>query len=166
LIEAGPFATGTVSFFADGATNPFATCTIYGTAQVQTCSVIYRTSVVGPHPIVAIYGGDATHTPSTGATVFTVTVRTVTVRVPRLIVASTALGSTPVSDRPDGRRPRSAWSKAGHSHRGETPDRARLALLTAVLPSIAPPFHNRSGSERPIRPPPSDRLSAAFSFRG
>jgi hypothetical protein len=42
---------------------------------VQTCSVIYSTSVVGPHPIVATYGGDATHAPSAGATVFTVTVR-------------------------------------------------------------------------------------------
>jgi hypothetical protein len=166
LIEAGPFATGRVSFFADGATNPFATCTINGTAQVQTCSVIYSTSVVGPHPIVATYSGDATHLMSTGATVFTVTLRTVTVRVPSLIVASTGLGSPPVSDRPDRRRPRSAWSKPGHSHRGETPDRARLAQLTAVLPSIAPPFHNRSGSERPIRPPPLDCFSDAFSFRG
>jgi hypothetical protein len=88
-----------------------------------------------------------------------VTLRTVTVRVPRLIVASIGLGSTPVSDRPDGPRPRSAWSKAGHSDRGATPDPARLAQLTAVLPSMAPPFHNRSGSERDIRPPPSDRFS-------
>jgi hypothetical protein len=74
VIEAGPFATGTVSFFADGSTAPFATCTIDGAAQVQRCSIFYSTSVVGPHPIVAIYGGDATHTPSTGATIFTVTV--------------------------------------------------------------------------------------------
>jgi hypothetical protein len=166
LIEAGPFATGTVRFFADGATSPFAACTINGTAQVQTCSVIYRTSVVGPHPIVAIYGGDAAHPISTGATVFTVTLRTVTVRVPSLILASTGLGSPPVLDRPDGRRLRSAWSKAGHSHGEKTHDRARLAWLTAVLPSMTPSSHYRSGSERDIRPPPSDRFSDAFSFRG
>ena len=78
VLQAGPFATGTVSFFADGATGPFATCTINGAARVQTCSVTYGTAVAGPHPIVAVYGGDRTHVMSTGATVFTVTVRVVT----------------------------------------------------------------------------------------
>jgi len=78
VLEAGPFATGTVSFFADGATGPFATCTINGATRVQTCSVTYGTAVAGPHPIVAVYGGDRTHVKSTGATVFTVTVRVVT----------------------------------------------------------------------------------------
>ena len=78
VLEAGPFATGTVSFFADGATGPFATCTINGATRVQTCSVTYGTAVPGPHPIVAVYGGDGTHVMSTGATVFTVTVRVVT----------------------------------------------------------------------------------------
>ena len=78
VLEAGPFATGTVSFFADGATGPFATCTINGATRVQTCSVTYGTAVAGPHPIVAVYGGDGTHVMSTGATVFTVTVRVVT----------------------------------------------------------------------------------------
>jgi hypothetical protein len=74
VIEAGPFATGTVSFFADAATRPFATCAISGASRVQTCTAIYRTSVVGSHTIVATYGGDATHPMSAGATVFTVTI--------------------------------------------------------------------------------------------
>jgi hypothetical protein len=75
VIALGPFATGTVSFRADGAITPFATCAISGAAQIQTCSVSYRTSVIGSHPIVATYGGDATHTMSAGATVFVVTLR-------------------------------------------------------------------------------------------
>jgi hypothetical protein len=94
-IALGPFATGTVSFRADGAITPFATCTINGSAQVQTCSVIYRTSVIGSHPIVATYGGDATHTTSAGATVFVVTLR-----LAGLAVGPIQLASAPGADPP------------------------------------------------------------------
>src|SRR5439155_903424 len=34
-----PFATGTVNFFADASTTAFASCSLTGTGQVQTCAV-------------------------------------------------------------------------------------------------------------------------------
>src|SRR3989449_7961815 len=69
-----PFATGTVNFFADGATTAFASCSLTGTGQVQTCAVSYSTTTVGPHTIVATYQGDATHESSSSATAAAVTV--------------------------------------------------------------------------------------------
>src|SRR2546428_11585041 len=46
-----PFATGTVNFFADASTTAFASCSLTGTGQVQTCAVSYTTTTVGPHTI-------------------------------------------------------------------------------------------------------------------
>src|SRR2546428_1127435 len=43
-----PFATGTVNFFADASTTAFASCSLTGTGQVQTCAVSYTTTTVGP----------------------------------------------------------------------------------------------------------------------
>src|SRR2546427_1608397 len=70
-----PFATGTVNFFADGATTTaFASCSLTGTGQVQTCAVSYTTTTVGPHTIFATDQGDATQASSSRATAAAVTV--------------------------------------------------------------------------------------------
>src|SRR2546426_2578347 len=51
-----PFATGTVNFFADGATTTaFASCSLTGTGQVKSCAVSYTTTTAAPHTIVATY---------------------------------------------------------------------------------------------------------------
>src|SRR5439155_16920668 len=57
----------TVQFFADGSLTAFASCSISGSAAVQTCSVNYTPTTVGPHTVVAKYSGDASHSDSTSA---------------------------------------------------------------------------------------------------
>src|SRR3989449_928478 len=68
-IPTPPFASGTVSFFADEATTAFASCTISGTAQTQSCSVD-ASIPVGTHVITAKYSGDKDHEGSMGVTAF------------------------------------------------------------------------------------------------
>src|SRR3989449_4931531 len=72
-IPTPPFASGTVSFFADEATTAFASCTISGTAQTQSCSVD-ASIPVGTHVITAKYSGDKDHEGSMGVTAFMVAV--------------------------------------------------------------------------------------------
>src|SRR5207249_3817223 len=98
-----PFATGTVNFFADGATTAFASCSLTGTGQVQTCAVSYTTTTVGPHTIVATYEGDATHESSSSATAAAVTVTkhptvtTVSCNPPAFAAAASTTLSLPVA---------------------------------------------------------------------
>src|SRR5207244_3799901 len=70
-----PFATGTVNFFADASTTAFASCSLTGTGQVQTCAVSYTTTTSEDHtsepqsPDHATYG----RLPSANAAAVTVT---------------------------------------------------------------------------------------------
>src|SRR3989454_319837 len=62
---AGPFPTGRVSFSADGAATPFASCSLSGSGVTQSCSVSYTPTTAGAHSIVAKYAGDSAHADST-----------------------------------------------------------------------------------------------------
>src|SRR2546426_940863 len=62
---AGPFPTGRVSFSADGAATPFASCSLSGSGVTQSCSVSYTPTTAGAHSIVAKYAGDPAHADST-----------------------------------------------------------------------------------------------------
>jgi hypothetical protein len=68
--------TGTVSFSTDsGSFSGGGSCTLSGSGPSASCSVSYTPTVVGPHTITATYGGDATHSGSSGTTVVTATLR-------------------------------------------------------------------------------------------
>jgi uncharacterized repeat protein (TIGR01451 family) len=96
-IATAPFATGTVNFFADASTTAFASCSLSGTGQVQSCAVSYTTSTVGPHTIVATYAGDATHESSTSATAAAVTVLAVADLVITKSAPATATSGTNIT---------------------------------------------------------------------
>ena len=61
-----------VQFFADGSATPFATASTnaFGTASV---TYAFPPGTVGPHSIVAAYGGDSLYTSSLTSASFTVT---------------------------------------------------------------------------------------------
>ncbi len=68
--------TGTITFTNSGSGSfGGSPCTLAGTGTTSSCSVSYTPTAVGSgtHTLMARYGGDALHDPSSGAT--TVTVR-------------------------------------------------------------------------------------------
>src|SRR3989449_6339947 len=101
-----PFATGTVNFFADGATTAFASCSLTGTGQLQTCWVTDDTTTVLPHPIVATYQLLATHESSSSATAAAVTVT----KHPTVTTVSCNPPAFRSEERRVGKECRSRWS--------------------------------------------------------
>jgi len=67
--------TGSVNFTADGGVAPFGVCGLIpaGTTGTANCSVPFTSTKAGTHTITASYGGDLTHSASTGSTTVTVT---------------------------------------------------------------------------------------------
>jgi len=67
--------TGDVNFTADGGVAPFGVCGLIpsGTTGTASCSVPFTSTKAGTHTITASYGGDLTHSASTGSTTVAIT---------------------------------------------------------------------------------------------